>query len=455
VPAFVGDAPSPPPAERLAELDRLLRRLHDDERLCAELRQDISAHVLERRHFERYFERHEPPELQDLPLLHRSPDRILDFLAETQLEHDGARRPRLLGRIRRYLRYGSLHGLDPDDTDVVLRLQSAFYDRRIEQLQTQLSRAEEELRRADFDRLAEQHRELSVQALHAALAARYEGRKLQQYSAHTYRQGRTFQNFTQDYPVLLSTCHSLRASIPDGYLLDYLIIDEASQVNLLAAGLALSCCRNLVVVGDLQQLPHIASNAADLLTPPEAPYDYRDHSILGSLSALYGQDLPRSLLREHYRCDPAIIGFCNKSFYGGKLLPYTSAGAELPMVVVRTSEGNHMRRHREGGRSNQREVDVIAEEVIAGYCPGVDPADIGVTTPYRMQVDKARDVLDQLDTDTVHKFQGRQKKVVILTTVLDDSWRGRTGVSFVDDPHLINVAVSRAVDRFISLPTTA
>jgi len=49
----------------------------------------------------------------------------------------------------------------------------------------------------------------------------------------------------------------------------------------------------------------------------------------------------------------------------------------------------------------------------------------------------------------VHRFQGRQKWVVVLSTVIDDSWRGRTGLQFVDDPRLVNVAVSRAVDCFI------
>src|SRR5215475_3963156 len=119
------------------------------------------------------------------------------------------------------------------------------------------------------------------------------------------------------------------------------------------------------------------------------------------------------------------------------------------MIVVRTVEGNHMRQHREGGRSNQRELDVIAEEVIPEYCQGFAGADIGVTTPYRLQATKAADVLDQSEADTVHKFQGRQKQVVILTTVLDETWRGRTGLPFVDDPQLINVAVSRAIKRFI------
>jgi very-short-patch-repair endonuclease len=232
-------------------------------------------------------------------------------------------------------------------------------------------------------------------------------------------------------------------------LLDYLVVDEASQVDLLTAVLALSCCRNLVVVGDLQQLPHIASSVADGLSPPQPSYDYGDQSILKSLSGVFGDELPRTLLREHYRCDPAIIGFCNKSFYGGGLVPYTSSGRQPPMVVVRTSEGNHMRRHRAGGHSNQREIDVIPEEVIEQFCSEFADADIGITTPYRLQADKVGGVLDQLESDTVHGFQGRQKKVIILTTVLDETWRGRLGLRFVDDPHLVNVAVSRAAELFI------
>ena len=75
------------------------------------------------------------------------------------------------------------------------------------------------------------------------------------------------------------------------------------------------------------------------------------------------------------------------------------------MIVVRTVEGNHMRQHREGGRSNQRELDVITQEVIPQYCRGFAGADIGVTTPYRLQAAKAADVLDQAEADTVHKFQ--------------------------------------------------
>jgi superfamily I DNA and/or RNA helicase len=78
--------------------------------------------------------------------------------------------------------------------------------------------------------------------------------------------------------------------------------------------------------------------------------------------------------------------------------------------VVRTVEGNHMRQHREGGRSNQHEVDVIAQDVIPEYCQGFAGTEIGVTTPYRRQPNKAADMLDQTEADTVHKFQGRQSR---------------------------------------------
>lgn len=444
---FVSGAPPPPDPDVLADQDRRLRALQEDERVLADRRQALDAHRLELRHFEAHLQQHRLPDLDRLPLLRKSADRIIDYLAESQMGLAG-KRPGLMRRIANYFRYGSLRSLDPADTDVVLRLQLAYYTKRIAELEREIELVDGRLRRADFDGIAREHQRLSADVLHAELADRYRKLGRTTYDANTYRRGRAFVNFIEDYPALLSTCHSLQASIADGYLLDYLVIDEASQVNLLLAGLAMSCARNVVVVGDQKQLPPIDIEAAAGITPPLPAYDGQ-RNLLSSLSELHGASLPSALLREHYRCDPVIIGFCNKKFYDGELIPYTTGGTEQPMIVVRTTEGNHMRHHRGGGRSNQREVDVIAQEVIPGHCKGFTDADIGVTTPYRLQANKTSDVLDQLEADTVHRFQGRQKQVVILTTVLDETWRGHTGLRFVDDPQLINVAVSRAVRRFI------
>jgi hypothetical protein len=444
---FLARAPDRPDLGHLADLDKRLRGLQSTELVRAKQRQELDAHRLELRHFEDHLNRDELPDLAGLPLLHRSADRILDYLAESEMELAGIR-PGPLRRIRNYFRYGSVRALDPADTSVVLRLQLAYYHKRIAELEREIGRVEDKLRRADFEQLSRQHHQLSVQFLHSELAARYRESQRATYHEDSYRRGQTFNNFIEDYPALLSTCHSLRGSIADGYLLDYLIIDEASQVNLLLAGLAMSCARHVVVVGDQRQLPPIPIDAANGHAPPVPAYDCQ-RNLLASLSELYGASLPRTLLCEHYRCDPVIIGFCNKKFYAGELIPFTSSGAGRPMIVVRTVEGNHMRQHREGGRSNQREVDVIVQEVIPRYCPDFAQTDIGVTAPYRNQASKAADVLDQAEADTIHRFQGRQKQVVILTTVLDETWRGRTGLAFVDDPQMINVAVSRAIQRFI------
>jgi hypothetical protein len=53
-----------------------------------------------------------------------------------------------------------------------------------------------------------------------------------------------------------------------------------------------------------------------------------------------------------------------------------------------------------------------------------------------------------LVTQTVHKFQGRECDEIVFSTVLDKKAGSQRGLAFVDDPHLVNVAVSRAKNRF-------
>ncbi|HEX7659416.1 MAG TPA: AAA domain-containing protein [Pseudonocardiaceae bacterium] len=443
-------------ADAVARLDRRLARLQERERRLARLRQESDAYHLEREHLARLLDRQQVPELQnDLPLLRRPSRRILDYLAETESPREHTTRfTRWLANVRRYARYGPLAEIDPGDSDTVIRLHEAYYDQKIGELDQEIGALERALRTAGFTELLEEHHSLSVQALRAGLRQRYKRLGRRTYDWQTYRS--PINRFLTDYPVILSTCHSLGRNLGRDYLLDYLVIDESSQVDLLTACIALAYCRNVVVVGDPKQIGHIADDAAaDAASCPAPEYDYRKHSLLSSLSELYGDRLPRTMLREHYRCDPEIIGFCNEKFYDGELIPLTrSTPGSDPLVVVPTVEGNHMREHLGGGRSNQREIDVITQEVIPRYCAGIAREDIGVTTPYRRQADKLANIIDHIfddgiEADTVHKYQGREKKVVIMTTVLGDTWRGRTGIPFVDDPHLVNVAVSRAVEKFV------
>lgn len=441
-------APSEGASKEFDKVTRRLEPLLEIERQRAELRHTIHAYQLEHQHFQSFFDSYEAPTADELPALRRySANKILDFIANTDPRWIPAGGwEQILGTMRRYLKYWALREVNADDIDVVVRLQHKYFEKKIAELEQQITKLTKKLERKDFSDSLEKQAKWSQELLRDALRTRYSSLSRTVYTSHYRKQ---FTHFTDDYPLILSTCHSLQNSIGHSTLLDYLIIDEASQVDLVTVSPTLACARNLIVVGDLEQLPPVTK---DIIDPPRAPepvFDYR-RSILSSVIERYSdQFLPRVMLREHYRCAPDIIEFCNRKFYDGKLIPYTHSTPDCtPMTMVRTRPGNHMLRT-SAGRSNQREIDVIQDEVIPWAAPDFPPEEVGVTTPYRWQADRATDALiESIESDTVHKFQGREKKAIVMTTVLDDT-ASRAAVQFADDPKLINVAVSRAIQLFV------
>ncbi len=442
-------------AAELGAVNRRLVALQEQDRERARLRQQLHAYQLEQRHFQSFFDRNAVADADALPLLRRySAGKLLDFIADTDPNWVGdSGWARLVDTMNRYFKYRALRKVDADDTEVVLRIQRLYYEKKIAELEQRVEKLTTALAGRNFVELQADQTRLSQQLLEDALRARYGA---QSRTIHTNRYRQQFGRFAQDYPLILSTCHSLQNSIGRGTLLDYLIIDEASQVDLVTVVPALACARNVVVVGDLAQLPPVTTNRTDLPKPPEPVFDHR-RSILATILDLYPERVPREMLREHYRCDPDIIGYCNRKFYRNKLIPYTSSTPGVaPMRIVRTKPGNHMRRsYRDDdpmsrGLSNQREIDVIRHEVLSWVSADFPPHRVGVTTPYRRQANKVADALiESIESDTVHKFQGREKDAIVMTTVLDDTHSGEKALQFADDPNLINVAVSRAKSLFV------
>ena len=254
------------------------------------------------------------------------------------------------------------------------------------------------------------------------------------------------RDFLREYPVVLSTTFSATSNVNQAYKFDYLIMDEASQVDIAAGALALSCARNAVIVGDLKQLPNVVDNHTEEVVSAifakygiAEAYRYSTNSFLSSICTLYPK-IPQAMLREHYRCDPLIIGFCSKQFYDGELIPMKKGESDFePVRVIRTVAGNHAR-----GTVNLRQVETITQEVL----PVLEErfTDIGIIAPYNDQVNALHAALESSGKSyvaaTVHKFQGREDDAIILSTV-DNQVR-----EFTDDPHLLNVAVSRAKKQF-------
>lgn len=75
----------------------------------------------------------------------------------------------------------------------------------------------------------------------------------------------------KEYPVILSTTFSSRNSLNSDVVYDYLIMDEASQVDIATGALALSCARNVVIVGDTKQLPNVVTE--DMRVRAKAIFD--------------------------------------------------------------------------------------------------------------------------------------------------------------------------------------
>lgn len=103
------------------------------------------------------------------------------------------------------------------------------------------------------------------------------------------------------------------------------------------------------------------------------------------------------------------------------------------MQAFITQAGNHAR-----GHYNQRQIDVIEKEVLPPLREKLSDEQIGIISPYRKQKEHLQKKIGSIQIDTIHKYQGREKEAIILSTVDNEI------NDFIDDSKLLNVAVSRA-----------
>lgn len=318
---------------------------------------------------------------------------------------------------------------------VITALEMAYYASRKTEIEGELERIAKELRTIDIKRNVEHLRFASLQLLKNKIARRYKKEERKKFTLEDIKP--KTEEFLKEYPVVLSTTYSAKSCISKDMVFDYVIMDEASQVDIKTGALALSCAMNAVIVGDDKQLPNVVSREDALaLDAIRTTYNVDDrynavtHSFLQSCTEIF-KDAPVTLLREHYRCHPKIIEFCNQRFYDGELIAMTTdRNEEKVLQVVRTVPGNHAREH-----FNQREIDTIIQEVMPEY---IDSGSIGIITPYRSQAIAINKILGQDIASTVHKYQGRECDTIIMSMV------DNTPTEFSDDANLLNVAISRA-----------
>lgn len=426
--------------KEVAKLSEELNNMLSSRNRIAEIEQELLALKPEQYYFEEYYAGKSSIKADTRQLSKLTSGKLLSLWVEYE-ENSGQKIglfKRILFRIRFSKAALDLFSNVPEDT--IPFLQDLYYKNKISELQEEKRQLEIKLRDYRFDDKMKELGSKSMQLFKAELAHRYQWRK----PRPLFEQGdfrKHSEEFNKEYPVILSTTYSIKGTLSTEYIYDYLIVDEASQVDLATGVLAFSCAKNIIIVGDQKQLPNVLT-ADDISIADEIwirySFDYRyrftTHSMLASATEIW-QDVPSVLLREHYRCHPKIASFFNQKFYGGELIVMTEDRGERDVLsMYRTALGNHAR-----GHMNQRQIDVVQQEVLPalinrGY------RDIGIITPYRDQVAAIqRQLGDTYEVATVHKFQGREKDAIVLASV--DNVIGE----FVDDPNMLNVAVSRAI----------
>ena len=439
--AWVNNEYSTP--EVLSALQKKLPRLLEvfkDKNLLAELRQKLYAIQLEQKHYEDMSVDTEPVISGKM----LSSDRLMEVWEEYQNIQDSSKKTGLSYRLScNFFRRNGLEQLmELAPADALNSVQGLYYRTAIEEIKVEITNIEKKLNRINADELVNEFTKMSLQYLRGVLAKRYSGNKERKKFETPWRNP---NDFLKEYPVVLSTTYTARSSLGKYAQFDYVIMDESSQVDVVTGTLAISSAKNAVIVGDTKQLPNVVtSKQKEQLNKifqkyniPQA-YDYIENSFLKSLCVLLGDRVPRVTLREHYRCHPQIIGFCNEKFYHGDLIVMTDQANAPALQLVTTDAGNHEFNH-----TNMRQFEAIRNEILPEL--SALKSQLGIIAPYRNQVKMLEKNLmeSEIDIATVHKFQGREKDAIILSTVDD------TVTKFSDDPNLLNVAVSRAKKKLV------
>ena len=425
-----------------------LHRVFQLQEELASHRQELKEVELEWEHF-----RHDNPVEPNTSRLNKNvkAEQVMELLMYYQSSAEEGAPKGLLARLISWIKRMKMHytretklgikiPIDKDnDEQTMQELQALYYQVRTEELKRRIGEIEIELKGMDAQALSAQLSSSSLALLKKAL-----------YNKYHADQRRVFSNVSEltmyahevckQYPVILSTTFSARTTLRD-HTYDYVIMDEASQVSIETGALALTCARNAVIVGDTMQLPNVVTEEdrvkldgifAEFKVAPG--FNSAKYSFLHSVCSIL-PDVQQTLLREHYRCHPTIINFCNQRFYGGHLLIMTEDHGEKDvMMAIKTVPGHHAR-----GHYNQREIDVVKNEVLPRLS---DKADIGIITPYNDQVGEFNRQIPSVEAATIHRYQGREKDTIIMSVVDDQI------TEFSDDANMINVAISRAKKHF-------
>jgi len=240
---------------------------------------------------------------------------------------------------------------------------------------------------------------------------------------------------------------------------DSAVIDETSQLNLPASIMVMMKSDRWFFFGDDKQLPPVS-------------LVHQDDPALASVFSRLKKQTEYSTLDITYRMNEQLTRWPSENFYNGDLEPFFPKNE----LSLKSPPNQHrevfdpkqslvsVKFSNEGSKSyNDDEADftvALIEELLR--C-GLEPEEIGVIAPFRAQASRIRTLLRNvhvlshselnrsITVDTVDRFQGQEREVILYSFTASDTDFIRKIHRFFFNSSRLNVAVTRAKTKVILL----
>ena len=226
------------PLEEQQQLDREttalskeLNEILNAKNRIAEIEQEFLRLNPEQHYFEEYYASYSDVPMDSMDKL--PSQKLLALWMEFEQHAERETRLGLLQKISIIFRFNrnALKLFIRSPEQVIPYLQNQFYFVKRRELEAEKQELNRKLERYAFDAKMDELTQKSLRLFRAELATRYHWRNNRRcFEKNDFR--RNSAEFTREYPVVLSTTYSIKGTLSIDHLYDYMIVDEASQVDL-------------------------------------------------------------------------------------------------------------------------------------------------------------------------------------------------------------------------------
>lgn len=234
-------------------------------------------------------------------------------------------------------------------------------------------------------------------------------------------------------------------------LVDVLIVDEAGQISLANVLAASQAAKNVILLGDPQQLDQpLKGSHPDGVAVSALQHVLGEHETIPDDRGLF--------LEETWRLHPRVCAFTSELFYEGRLR--SRAGREVQdlrgTAPIEEPGLWYVPVVHEGNRNCSREEIDVASALASSFVGNgewrdhkgvwrrISWKDVLVVAPYNAQVYAIRERLPEANVGTVDKFQGQEAPIVIYSMATSSPDEAPRGMEFLYSANRLNVATSRA-----------